>query len=125
MKRIVNTNIRFDRNREDDRQAYEYLRNMDRTKYKSYTRAVVAALNDFFSRRERIQADPFLETREKEDAFLRRVLDTIKVGMQNSGAGSLGALVALLQNTQSATSPDAAPMTNEEFDTAMDFINSL
>ena len=45
--------------------------------------------------------------------------------MQNSGADSLGALVALLQNTQSATSPDAAPMTDEGLDTAMDFINSL
>ena len=71
MKRIVNTNIRFDMSRKEDRQAYEYLRNMDRTKYKSYTRAVVAALNDFFSRQERIRADPFLETREKEDRFLR------------------------------------------------------
>ena len=68
MKRIVNTNIRFNRNREDDRQAYEYLRNMDRTKFKSYTRAVVAAVNDFFSRQERIQADPFLETRESFSA---------------------------------------------------------
>ena len=78
MKRIVNTNIRFDRGREEDRQAYEYLRNMDRTKYKSYTRAVVAALNDFFSRQERIQADLFLETREKEDHFLRQVRDTVR-----------------------------------------------
>ena len=88
MKRIVNTNIRFDRNREDDRQAYEYLRNMDRTKYKSYTRAVVAALNDFFSRQERIQADPFLETREKEDCFLRQVLDTIRDILKPRPAGS-------------------------------------
>ncbi len=81
MKRIVNTNIRFDRGRKEDRRAYEYLRNMDRTKYKSYTRAVVAALNDFFSRQERIQADPFLETREKEDRFLRQVLDTVREGI--------------------------------------------
>ena len=84
MKRIVNTNIRFDRNREEDRQAYEYLRNMDRTKYKSYTRAVVAALNDFFSRLEKQQADPYLETREKEDRFLRQVLDTVSEGIWKS-----------------------------------------
>ena len=84
MKRIINTNIRFDLKREDDRQAYEYLRCMDRKQFKSYTRAVVAALNDFFSRREKQQADPYLETREKEDRFLRQVLDTISEGVRQS-----------------------------------------
>ena len=84
MKRIINTNIRFDLKREDDRQAYEYLRRMDRKQFKSYTRAVVAALNDFFSRQEKRQADPYLETREKEDRFLRQVLVTINEGIRQS-----------------------------------------
>lgn len=82
MKRIINTNIRFDLKREDDRQAYEYLRRMDRKQFKSYTRAVVAALNDFFFRQEKRQDDPYLETREKEDRFLRQVLDTISEGIK-------------------------------------------
>ncbi len=84
MKRIINTNIRFDLKREDDRQAYEYLRRMDRKQFKSYPRAVVASINDFFSRREKRQADPYLETREKEDRFLRQVLDTISEGVRQS-----------------------------------------
>ena len=84
MRKIINTNIRFDLKREDDRQAYEYLRRMDRKQFKSYTRAVVASLNDFFSRREKRQADPYLETREKEDRFLRQELDTIRSGIQES-----------------------------------------
>ena len=84
MRRIINTNIRFDLKREDDRQAYDYLLHMDRKQFKSYTRAVVAALNDFFSRREKRQADPYLETREKEDRFLRQVLDTISEGVRQS-----------------------------------------
>ena len=84
MRRIINTNIRFDLIREDDRQAYDYLLHMDRKHFKSYTRAVVAALNDFFSRREKRQADPYLETREKEDRFLRQVLDTISEGIRQS-----------------------------------------
>ena len=84
MKRIINTNIRFDLKRKDDRQAYEYLRCMDRKQFKSYTRAVVAALNDFFPRQEKRQADPYLETREKEDRFLRQVLDTISEGIRQS-----------------------------------------
>ena len=84
MRKIINTNIRFDLKREDDRQAYEYLRRMDRKQFKSYTRAVVASLNNFFSWREKRQADPYLETREKEDRFLRQVLDTISEGVRQS-----------------------------------------
>ncbi len=39
---------------------------------------IVTAINYFFERQERIAADPYLETREKEDAFLQRITETIK-----------------------------------------------
>ena len=45
-RKIINTNIRLNLCDEQDRQAWEYLQTMDREKYKSYTRAVVVALND-------------------------------------------------------------------------------
>ena len=41
-RKIINTNIRLNLCDEQDRQAWEYLQTMDREKYKSYTRAVVA-----------------------------------------------------------------------------------
>ena len=69
-RKIINTNIRLNLCDEQDRQAWEYLQTMDREKYKSYTRAVVVALNDYFSREYRNEADPYLETRETEDALL-------------------------------------------------------
>ncbi len=75
-RKIINTNIRLNLCDEQDRQAWEYLQTMDREKYKSYTRAVVVALNDYFSREYRNEADPYLETREKEDAFLERVKES-------------------------------------------------
>jgi len=121
---VINTNIRLNLNRPDDRKAWEYLQALDRKKYKSYSRAVVAAINDYFSRQERLAVDPYLETREKEDAFLQKVLDTIREGMQASGAG-LSGLAALLQGVQTAASPAEQTMTDEDLDTAMDFINSL
>ena len=49
-RKIINTNIRLNLCDEQDRQAWEYLQTMDRQKYKSYTKAVVAALNDYFAR---------------------------------------------------------------------------
>ena len=57
---------------------------MDREKYRSYTKAVVVALNDYFSRMYRNEADPYLETREKEDAFLERVETAIREGVKES-----------------------------------------
>ena len=83
-RNIINTNIRLNLCDEQDRQAWEYLQTMDREKYKSYTRAVVVALNDYFSREYRNEADPYLETREKEDAFLERVETAIRDGVKES-----------------------------------------
>lgn len=83
-RKIINTNIRLNLCEEQDRQAWEYLQTMDREKYKSYTKAVVAALNDYFSRMYRNEADPYLETREKEDEFLERVETAIREGVKES-----------------------------------------
>ena len=112
MKRIINTNIRFDLKREDDRQAYDYLLHMDRKQFKSYTRAVVASLNDFFSRQEKWQADPYLETREKEDRFLRQVLDTISEGIRQGI--SQAQTMALTQPIQPVAESTAKQQTSGE-----------
>ena len=48
-KRIVNTNIRLNLDNADDRRAWERLQHLDRKLYKSYTRAIVVALNDFLT----------------------------------------------------------------------------
>ena len=66
---IVTTNLRLNLDNAEDRRAWERLRRMDRTRYKSYSRTVVAALNEFFDRQERLANDPYLETREKEEAL--------------------------------------------------------
>ncbi len=120
----INTNIRLNLNKPEDRQAWEHLQSMDRKKYKSYSRAVVAAINDHFSRQKRLDNDPFLEFREKEDAFLQKILDTIREGLQSTDAGLAG-LSALLQAAQSASLPAQETMTDENLDIAMEFMDSL
>ena len=107
MRKIVNTNIRFDLNREDDCQAYEYLLRMDRKQFKSYTRVVVTALNDFFSRQEKRQADPYLETREKEDRFLRQVVDTISKGIRHNMSRFQAGTIAPTLPVQAVAEPTA------------------
>ena len=77
-RKIINTNIRLNLCEEQDRMAWEYLQTMDREKYKSYTKAVVAALNDYFSRMYRNEADPYLETREKLNQSLQQSNDDLR-----------------------------------------------
>ncbi len=120
----INTNIRLNLNKAADRQAWEYLQRLDRKKYKSYSRAVVEALNDYFSRQDKLEHDPYLETREKEDAFLQRVLDTIREGLQSSDAGLAG-LTTLLRAIQPSPAQEESAIRDEDLDVAMDFINSL
>ena len=123
MSEIFTTTLRLNLDNEEDRRAFVYLRGMDRKKYKSYSSAIVTAINDHFSRQERLADDPFLETRERQEAFLQEVKDTIRESLQNSGVG-IGSLVALLQSAQPAPQQSKV-MSEEAFDTAMDFINGL
>ena len=128
-KRIVSTNIRFNLEKEMDRTAWEHLQQRDKREYRSYSKAVIAAVNDYFERRGRLDADPYLETREKEDAFLLRVLETIRAGFDHAVTVSAAdALLNLLQNisTQSTSTENASQVDQQEADdTALDFVDSF
>lgn len=126
-RQIINTNIRLNLEREEDRRAWKHLQDLDRKQYKSYTRAVVAAINDYFGRQMQLAEDPYLETREKEDAFLQKVLETIEKGMAESKQdGLLSALLALqngaLAHPQEQEENNAS---EEDLNAALDFINSF
>ena len=128
-RRIVSTNIRFNLEKEADRTAWEYLQHRDKKQYRSYSRAVITAVNDYFERRGRLASDPYLETREKEDAFLLRVLETIRAGFnQATPVSTADTLLRFLQGVQ----PQAAPAgeviqedQQEADDTALDFVDSF
>jgi len=123
---IVSTNIRFNLKNEEDRRAWEHLQRLDRKRYKSYSRTVVAAVNDFFDRQDRLADDPYLETREKEDSFLERVTDTIRQGLQS--AAPVSGLLQFLSGIQppaAAKSPNAAAEQKVTNDAALDFIDSF
>ena len=70
--------LRFDLADEDERKAYDHLQNRDKAEFGSYTKFVSRAVNEFFERRLRLKDDPYFETREKEDAFIARVLDAVR-----------------------------------------------
>ena len=122
MSNLFKTTLRIRLNTPEGRKALAYLKGRDKSRYRSYSDAVIAAINGYFDREKRLADDPYLETREKEDAFLQKVLDTVARGTQ---ANALNSLAALIQNVPTATpAPDQAAI-ESDLDTAMDFINSL
>ena len=126
-RRIVSTNIRFNLEKEADRTAWEYLQHRDKKQYRSYSRAVITAVNDYFERRGRLVSDPYLETREKEDAFLLRVLETIRAGFDHAApVGTANTLLNLLQNIslQPASAENVVQEDQQESDdAALDFVD--
>ena len=128
-KRTVSTNIRFNLEKEADRAAWDHLQQRDRRQFRSYSKAVIVAVNDYFERQGRLDADPYLETREKEDAFLLRVLETVRAGFDHAApVGPANTLLNLLQNI----SPQPASAENvvqedqqESDDAALDFVDSF
>lgn len=126
MRNKISTNIRLNLDKEADRRTWEYLQNMDRKKYKSYSRAIVTAVNDYFDRQERLAADPYLETREKEDAFLDRIIATIEQGLKTSSStNTVGSLLQFLSSNV-AQSPEQNESTDvASLDSALDFTDSF
>ena len=126
---IVSTNIRFNLEKETDRTAWDHLQRRDKREHRSYSKAVIAAVNDYFERRGRLEADPYLETREKEDAFLLRVLETIRAGLsQGTSPNATDTLLRLLQVAQSqSTLVEEAPQEDQQEadDMALDFVDGF
>ena len=128
MKQVYTTTLRLNLEKEADREAWGHLRRVDRKQYHSENSAVIAAVNAYFSRKEQLEADPYLETREKEDAYLEKVMETIQEGLRQSTVPGLVPLLQLLQGAQAGTpAPAKEPEANTgtDWDAALDFAGSF
>ena len=128
-KGIVSTNLRLNLEKEADRLAWDYLQKLGSKANKSYTQIIITAVIEYYDRQERLLTDPYLETREKEDAFLQHVLEVIAKGLQDATAlGVNGGLLNLLQGTTappSPTSSDTDAKQEEWIDVALAFADGL
>ena len=129
MSEIKKVTVRFRMDQEQDRRAYVFLMNKGKVDHRSISRAVVAAVDGFFSRQEQVRNDPYLETREKENAFLTKIEETVRDSIQSS---ALGYLSLMAQNNKTGIgSIDKAGSTENkadedaDLDAALDFVNSL
>ena len=116
MKRIFTTTLRLDMTDEEDRLTWSHLQRMDKKQHRSYSKAIVAAVNDYFGRQEQLAADPYLETREKEDAFLQRIESTICNALRFAPMAAVQPSAPM----QSESTP-----ADDDLSTALDFADSF
>ena len=102
---IRNRNVRFYEEKGADRRAWEILHSEAVRAFPSQNDFIIQAINDFYDRHLAISDDPYLETREKEDAFADRIVEKV----EQKVLGNLSQLIGiyLLQQNILATGNDA------------------
>lgn len=105
---IKNVKIRFNLDKENDRKAYDYLQSAE----KSYSKAVISAICEYLGLSERIA---------NEDAFLERVIATIKEELAKANPFGLLQLV----QTPPAQIPAEKENKAETEETVMDFMDNF
>ena len=106
---VKNIKIRFNLDKENDRKAYEYLQDAER----SYSKAVISAICEYLGLSERTAT---------EDAFLERVITTIKEELAK--ANPFGSLLQLVQ-TPPAQIPAEKENKAKTEETVMDFMDNF
>lgn len=106
---VKNVKVRFNLNKENDRKAYEYLRNAE----VSYSKAVISAICGYMALSERTAT---------EDAFLERVISTIRE--ETAKTNPLSGLLQFVQ-TPPAQTPAEKENNAESEEAMLDFLDSF
>lgn len=95
---IHNRNMRFYETKEADRRAWEILHSEAVKTFSSQNDFIIQAVNDFYDRHLAISNDPYLETREKEDAFANRIVEKIEQKVLGNLSQLIGIYLLQQQN---------------------------
>lgn len=94
------TNIRFNTDRPVYREAYEYLMNMDRDKYKSFSNVIAHAVVDYFEREEKRSIDPYFTTKEREDVFIDKMVGAVESAVEKAMPAFMAMYISSLAGVQ-------------------------
>ena len=118
---IRNTNLRFNLNKEQQRKAWEYLQTMDRQNFKSYSQVISLALVDYFDRYYRTQSDPYLETREREELFVKQIVTAVENSLKQTLPLFLSGLTAGMAQREPQIRASFPPPENTQQDSDVDW----
>ncbi len=93
-----NHNIRFNMEKADECRAWELLHSPKvRQMFKSQNKFVIEAVNDYYDRCVAAEHDPYMETREKEDAFAKRIVEAVEKKVMSNLPALFGMCMAQMQ----------------------------
>lgn len=81
---IRSTNLRFNLDKDLQRQAWQYLQTMDKNTFKSYSSAIALSVCDYFERYYRRKDDPYFETRQREEKFVEQIVSAVEKSMEKT-----------------------------------------
>ena len=99
MPTISATSLRLNLDKPEHKQAWDHLQALDGTEFKSYTSAIVTAVNDYFGRYFRRKDDPYLETREREEKFVAEIVAAVERSAEKALPSFLAACIAEILNS--------------------------
>lgn len=105
--------VRFNLDKEDQKKAWEYLQTMDRNEFTSWNHVIHLALLDYFDRYYKVQEDPYLETREREERFIQQIVDGVCESLKQTLPLFLAGCMTGLSALQPVCAPAAQPLQAE------------
>lgn len=76
---VKNHNFRFNMEKDNEVRAWEILHSKEvKEDFRSQNEFVIAAINDYYNRHLAKKQDPYLESREKEDAFTQSIVEAVE-----------------------------------------------
>ena len=76
---VKNHNFRFNEEKEAERKAWKIFHSEEvKEDFRSQSEFVIAAINDYYARHLALKRVPYLESREKEDAFVKGIVEAVE-----------------------------------------------
>ena len=105
--------LRFNLDKPDQKRAWEYLQTMDRNVFISWNHVIHLALLDYFDRYYKVQEDPYLETREREERFIQQIVDGVCESLKQTLPLFLAGCISGLSVMQQTSAPANQPLKTE------------
>ena len=105
MSNIRTVCLRFNLDKPLHQKAFEYLKSMDKSAFKSYTQAAASAITEYFEHYFKKCDDPYFETREREERFIEQIVAAVGSAVEKSLPGFMAAYLTNLAQPYQQTVP--------------------
>ena len=122
MSNIRTVCLRFNLDKPLHKKAFDYLRSMDKSAFKSYTQAAALAITEYFEHYFKRRDDPYFETREREERFIEQIVAAVGSAVEKALPGFMAAYITNLAQPYQQTAPPTAEQEPDLSEIDLDFV---